>query len=724
MGFFDQEMYIIGVIPSPPEWRGKRVYQSIKRPETRGSPIPFSLYYPYRSFDSTNKSTETEGRITGLKIAQTCPQISHLLFTDDSIFFCKADIQQCTELMRIFTCYGQASGQQLNATKSSIFFGSKVPQDDRIALKRALGITKEGGMGLYLGLPENICGSKQKVFTFVQERLAKRINTWSAKFLSKGGKEVLIKSVAQALPTYVMSCFLLPKSITNKLQSAISRFWWSTKQNNKGMHWIAWEKICIPLEEGGLGFRDLKNFNIALLAKQLWRILHYPSSLLARVLKARYFRHSNPLDIEKSNAPSCGWRSMLAAKELLKAGIRKNIGSGVNTMVWKEPWIPTTPARPPMETDRPSDPFLYVHHLIDHDTKSWKEELPLRSGYTLAMKLKNTEQDQALTETSTTALKGKVWTLKTVRKIKHFLWQAIAGCIPVRQNLVSRHCGTDKSCPRCNTGDETINHLLFECPLAVQTWSLSNLPSEPDVFPNGGLFQNLDQLLWRIKEGSAPGGPDNIIARWPWIIWYIWKARNEKLFNDKEIQSEDTIQLAYTEADTFAVAQVGDRVGETNTAQGVSPHPLEDASPVTHCQIDASWLYNGNVFGGGMVIDDVDGGRTYGSCARTQVISPLHAEFHTLLWAMKEVLTLGYTSMTFETDCMQLIKLLEEEDTWPSVEAELEEFNYLSTAFVSFAISFIPRSCNGCADRLSKEARARGSIHSVVNNVMPSWLVV
>ncbi|CAA7059512.1 unnamed protein product [Microthlaspi erraticum] len=98
------------------------------------------------------------------------------------------------------------------------------------------------------------------------------------------------------------------------------------------MHWIAWEKICIPLEEGGLEFRDLKNFNIALLAKQLWRILYYPSSLLARVLKARYFRHSNPLDIEKSNAPSYGWRSMLAAKDLLKAGIRKNIASGERAM--------------------------------------------------------------------------------------------------------------------------------------------------------------------------------------------------------------------------------------------------------------------------------------------------------------------------------------------------------------------------------------------------------
>lgn len=120
---------------------------------------------------------------------------------------------------------------------------------------------------MYLGLPEKKLWFKEKGICLCPRRLTKRINSWSAKFLSQGGKEVLIKSVAQAIPTYVMSCFLLPQDIIKKLQSAISNFWWSSKQNNKGLHWIAWEKICILMEKGGLGFRDLKNFNLALLAK-------------------------------------------------------------------------------------------------------------------------------------------------------------------------------------------------------------------------------------------------------------------------------------------------------------------------------------------------------------------------------------------------------------------------------------------------------------------------
>lgn len=199
---------------------------------------------------------------------------------------------------------------------------------------------------MYLGLPENLSGSKNQIFSYVQERLQSRINFWSSKLLSKGGKEVQIKAVAQALPTYVMSCFLLPKGILKKIRGAISRFWWSSKIDSKGLHWVAWEKICTAQEEGGLGFRDMHNFNLALLAKQLWWLLRYPSSLLAKVLKGRYYRYTNPLATGKPNNPSYGWRSIIAAKELLQKGLRRSIKSGFDTKVWADPWIPTIPARP------------------------------------------------------------------------------------------------------------------------------------------------------------------------------------------------------------------------------------------------------------------------------------------------------------------------------------------------------------------------------------------
>lgn len=110
---------------------------------------------------------EGEGILTGLKIARHSPPISHPLFVDDNLFFCKAEPQQCREVMKIIEDYGQASGQQLNVSKSSIFFGSKVHAETKTEIKDALDISREGGMGVYLGLPEKICGSKRQVFAFI-----------------------------------------------------------------------------------------------------------------------------------------------------------------------------------------------------------------------------------------------------------------------------------------------------------------------------------------------------------------------------------------------------------------------------------------------------------------------------------------------------------------------------------------------------------------------------
>lgn len=85
-----------------------------------------------------------------------------------------------------------------------------------------------------------------------------RIEGWDKTQLSKGEKELLIKTVSQALPTYTMSVFLLPKSICNGLESLMCKYWWRNSVNKpKGIHWISWDRMCMKKFEGGLGFRNL-----------------------------------------------------------------------------------------------------------------------------------------------------------------------------------------------------------------------------------------------------------------------------------------------------------------------------------------------------------------------------------------------------------------------------------------------------------------------------------
>lgn len=92
----------------------------------------------------------------------------------------------------------------------------------------------------YLGLPSLIGRLKKAVFKFVKEKVEKKIKSWNAKILSRAGKAILIKSVAQTIPVYMMSCFMLPKSLCKEMEVLMNKIWWkSGTDNNKGVNWLS-----------------------------------------------------------------------------------------------------------------------------------------------------------------------------------------------------------------------------------------------------------------------------------------------------------------------------------------------------------------------------------------------------------------------------------------------------------------------------------------------------
>ncbi|XP_024195894.1 uncharacterized protein LOC112199065 [Rosa chinensis] len=243
-----------------------------------------------------------------LQITPSTPKISHLLFADDSLFFFEATSATASHLLFLLQTYGNASGQQINYSKSSLFFSPNTDTSLINTISATLGVTSVTNPGKYLGLPTIWGRSKVSALAYVRDAINRKLQNWKCGCLTQAGKEILIKSIAMAVPAYPMMCFQFPKS------------------------------------KGGMGFRDLQDFNQALLAKQGWRILTNPTALWVRVLKARYFPMDTFFTARKGSSPSWLWSSMLHGRDLLKPNVVWQIGNGINIPVWDSNWIPQLPA--------------------------------------------------------------------------------------------------------------------------------------------------------------------------------------------------------------------------------------------------------------------------------------------------------------------------------------------------------------------------------------------
>lgn len=160
-----------------------------------------------------------------MKICPKGPAISHLFLANDTLLFCKAKLEEVQCVKEILRLYEQSSGQKVNLDKSAVFFSKNTGETARSAICKELEGIVEQRNSKYLGLPMVIGRSKKQVFNFVKEKVLQRVNNWKNQLLSSGGKEVLLKSVPQALPVYCMSCFKLPKGLCDELAKVMSSFW-------------------------------------------------------------------------------------------------------------------------------------------------------------------------------------------------------------------------------------------------------------------------------------------------------------------------------------------------------------------------------------------------------------------------------------------------------------------------------------------------------------------
>ena len=263
------------------------------------------------------------------------------------------------------------------------------------------------------------------------------------------------------------------------------------------------------------------------------------------------------------------------------------------------------------------------------------------------------EEEKEVLEPSITELQAFAWKLRAPKKICHLIWQLLTGNVAVRRNLARRNMRCDNYCPRCGVLEESVTHAIFECPPSLQVWSLSSTPSSPGLFPVPSVYTNMDYLFWRKNNIIEP---ERDRDPYPWIIWYIWKVRNDKLFRGIDRDPLDLVRHAESECQAwFDANEVVQPV-----AQEIIPEEPQVLSLGNICLLDGSWTESAQFSGCGWVWRDSGGNiQLLGTRNFNRRESALHSEVEALRWEMENMLQHS-TCQSFGAYCKELIAMIKE----------------------------------------------------------------
>ncbi|KAL3824228.1 hypothetical protein ACJIZ3_020257 [Penstemon smallii] len=669
------------------------------------------------------------------------PTISHLLYADDLTIFCRANTMDAQTISDCLDLFNDWSSQKMNKDKSFIHFSVNTYPFLKSDILATLGLKECNHKLKHLGLPFCKPKNRKQAFNDIIDKTKSKIAGWKSRCLSQASRVVLIKSVAQALPIYQMSTFLLPKTICYKPDSLFLHFWWGENENNNILPLKSWSTICLPKSVGGLGFRKMEEFNKAITFKLARQILCKEDKLWIKIFQAKYIRHLNLLDLQKppSNA-SWIWQDIVHCIPTIAAGACYSLSNNSHVWIWEEPWIPSLPGfipKPKSDITLIPGNFNFVKDLLVQDSNIWN--LDTLNGLfdpqtvleiTKTLIAAENEPNQffwVLTNSGVFSSKSaynsiicnrspsvaptiwkQLWSAKIHDRHKIFWWKVLNNILPTRCRLNQLFNIPDTTCPLCHNEQEDLDHIFLRCPFYERIWFCSKWCFRLSSISHLS-FTNWISLLLDCRSTIFPldDSREELIIFCVTAMASIWQHRNSIIHDQSTLSFPALLNSIHKKSFDHWNAQLSKKLYDKMASQsGSCIKP-----PLGWLKASSDLSFKDGSAVGAFIVRNSNGSIVQAKSFSNICIDVDSAEALALLEAVQSLDHLALDRVIFECDNLNVISKLLHSDlslNWSSKNL-IREIKKFWFKWPKWRFKFISSNFNWATHNLSKWARLHNS---------------
>ncbi|GAU23240.1 hypothetical protein TSUD_172690 [Trifolium subterraneum] len=554
---------------------------NIKRGLKQGDPLaPLLFLIVAEGLGALMRMAVAKGRFKPFLVGRSGMPISMLQYADDTLCIGEASIDNLWAVKAILRGFEMVSGLKVNFWKSFLL-GVNVTNDFLHMASRFLNCRIGRLPFTYLGLS---VGANPHVFSTwapMLEALKRRLGAWGNRYISLGGRIVLINAVINSIPIFFLSYLKMPVKVWREVVRVQRNFLWGGLSKKRRINWVKWSDICKTKKDGGLGIKDLRLVNLSLLAKWRWKLLMEGGDVWKNVLVAKYGEGvlgNTRLDsMSLGNGCSVWWTDLCrldrGAGWFNQVAIKK-MGCGNTIKFWKDVWVgnQSLEHRFPRLYSISDQQDKLVQEVGSRINGMWRWGLMWRRNFfvweeDLLNELEEVIKNVVITEvgdswvwspnvdegfsvkslyltldvmllshnnltTFQSSVFKNIWKSVVPSKVSALAWQLFLDRIPTKVNLARRGIIQLKLRPGL---------ILFLAPplLAADVWY--------EVTRWLGVVAVLPADLM-VSYGMLVGcGGNKKIRRgfsivWLAYIWVVWRVRNDRVFNNVNGSVEEMVE--------------------------------------------------------------------------------------------------------------------------------------------------------------------------------------